>query len=371
MLTRQEREQNVLILYNQGRTIREIAKELRMSFRDIGAVLKKEEKEKERQERQLENSTTPNSDSTESGISLSSQAYKLFSQAKTPVDVPIVLNLSEKQVTKFYMEYWKLNGFYKLNLIHDEIKDDIAYFAKLYRLSKAAGKSAEHVVHLLNIANNDLFALEDKYAKLQRNVNDLESKELDLGITLEELKSQIRNAKQMLHIYCQSSQKEVSKMLHLHKENTELDRLLTDFRNNNSEYFKIQFVAKQTVKTALSDKRQLLKLALHSLMESWRTSPTKFNFLTHGTSTVSTISKSSVMDHPGSINYPVTPFSSHYSQNSYTENLIEIIVNGAASIYEKMVKDFTNETMANAAASTDSNLILSMTHLDEQNSSIY
>ena len=42
MLTRQEREQNVLDLYNQGKTIREIAKELRMSFRDIGAVLKKE-----------------------------------------------------------------------------------------------------------------------------------------------------------------------------------------------------------------------------------------------------------------------------------------------------------------------------------------
>ena len=63
MLTRQEREYTVLNLYNQGRTIRDIAKELRMSFRDIGAILKKEEKEKERQKRQLENNTTPNSDS--------------------------------------------------------------------------------------------------------------------------------------------------------------------------------------------------------------------------------------------------------------------------------------------------------------------
>jgi translation initiation factor 2 beta subunit (eIF-2beta)/eIF-5 len=44
MLTRQEREQVVLDLYNQGKTIRDIAKEVRMSFRDIGAVLKKEEK---------------------------------------------------------------------------------------------------------------------------------------------------------------------------------------------------------------------------------------------------------------------------------------------------------------------------------------
>ena len=113
------------------------------------------------------------------------------------------------QVTKYYREYWKLKGLYKLNLIHEEIKDDIAYFAKLYRLSKAAGKSAEHVVNLLNIANNDLPALEDKYKKLQRNVNDLESKELDASITLEDLKSQIQNANQTLDSCRLSCQKEV------------------------------------------------------------------------------------------------------------------------------------------------------------------
>ena len=156
MLTRQEREQVVLVLYNQGKTIRDIAKEVRMSFRDIGAILKKEEKEKERQKRQLENNSSTYSNRTQNGMSLSTQAYKLFSQGKTPVEVAIELDLSEKKVTKYYKEYWKLKGLYKLNLIHDEIKDDIAYFAKLYRLSKAAGKTAEHVVNLLNIANDDL-----------------------------------------------------------------------------------------------------------------------------------------------------------------------------------------------------------------------
>ena len=93
----------------------------------------------------------------------------------------IELDLNEKQVTKHYIEYWKLKGLYKLNLIHDEIKDDIVYFAKLYRLSKASGKSAEHIVNLLNIANNDLPALENRFESLQQNVNHLESKELDLG----------------------------------------------------------------------------------------------------------------------------------------------------------------------------------------------
>ena len=136
----------------------------------------------------------------------------------------IELDLSEKQVTKYYMEYWKLKGLYKLNLIHDEIKDDIAHFAKLYRLSKAAGKSAEHVVNLLNIANNDLPALEDKYKKLQRNVNHLESKELDASITLEDLKSQIQNANQTLDSCHLSCQKEVRKTLQLHRQNMELNR---------------------------------------------------------------------------------------------------------------------------------------------------
>jgi hypothetical protein len=45
---------------------------------------------------------------------------------------------------------------------------------------------------------------------------------------------------------------------------------------------------------------------------------------------------------------------------------MEIIANGAASLYEKMVKDFTNETMTSATACTNSNLISSMIHLDEQ-----
>jgi len=45
------------------------------------------------------------------------------------------------------------------------------------------------------------------------------------------------------------------------------------------------------------------------------------------------------------------------NQNSYTETLTEVITNGAASLYEKMVKDFTNETMTNAAAESSTNLL--------------
>ena len=138
MLTRLEREQAVVYLHNQGKTIRDIAKEIRMSFRDIGAVLKKEE-EKERQKRQLENNTTTiaDSDSTQPGMSLSTQAYKLFSQGKTPVEVAIKLDIRESEVTEYYREHWRLKGLHKLTLVYEEIKSDIKYFLELYGLSKA------------------------------------------------------------------------------------------------------------------------------------------------------------------------------------------------------------------------------------------
>jgi exonuclease VII small subunit len=367
MLTRQEREEIVLDLYNQGKTIRDIAKEVRMSFRDIGAVLKKEQ-EKERQKKQLKNNTNTTvsvSNGNQRGLSLSAQTYQLFSQAKTPVEIAIELNLSEKQVTKYYREYWKLKGLYKLNLIYEEAKNDIVYFAKLFRLSKTAGKSAEDVVNLLKIANNDLIALEDKYKKLQQNVNHLESKELDLSMSLEELKSQIQDANQSLESCRLSYQKEVSKMLQLHRLNIGLERLLRGFRNNNKDYIKVQFVAKQTVKSALSDKRQLLKLALHTLIELWRADPTKFDSLIYGMPLASTITNSTIISYRGSRNYHTSPFSYHNNQNSHTENLMEIIVNGAASLYEKMVKDFTNETITNAAMDSSTNLLPQMTYLNE------
>jgi DNA-binding NarL/FixJ family response regulator len=122
MLTRQEREQIVLDLYTQGKTIRNIAKEVRMSFRDIGAVLKKEEEKEERQKRKLDkNISSTDSDSNQRSLSLSAQAYELFSQGKTPIQVAIELNLRESQVTRYYKEYWKLKGLYKLNLIYEEM----------------------------------------------------------------------------------------------------------------------------------------------------------------------------------------------------------------------------------------------------------
>jgi transposase len=357
MLTRQEREQFVIDLYNQGKTIRDIAKEVRISFRDIGAILKKASGEAEEKQ------------DTKESLSQSNKAYLLFSKGKTPIQVAITLNLSEDETTKFYQEYWNLKQMHELRMVYEEIGADIVHFLDLYRLSKDAHMNPQQIINLLQIANNDLQSVEHKYKTLQRNVKDIESKELDASINLVDLKSQIQNANKRLDSYHASCQKEVKRTLELQRQNMELDALLGQFKNNNKEYVKIRFMAKQTVKSALSDNRQQLKFAVLSIIESWRADPTKFNFLIQGMSPLLIMQKSTIIDYAGSSsNSYINPFSyySNQNQNGYDETLAEVLVNEAAIIYEKMVKDFTNKTMTNAAAVNSSNVLPPMICLDEQ-----
>jgi hypothetical protein len=143
ILTRQERERLVLDLYyNQGKTYREISKQARISPRDIGVILNKaieEKTEASKEQGQDNNGNEKNQNQEQEHLSLSTQAYKLFSERKTPLEVAIALNLRESEATKFYKEYWKLKQLHNLMIVYEEIKGDIEPFLKLYRLSKAKG----------------------------------------------------------------------------------------------------------------------------------------------------------------------------------------------------------------------------------------
>ena len=134
ILTRQERERLVLDLYNQGKTYREISKEARISPRDIGVILNRIE-EKTEAKVQQDNNTDADKDQQQH-LSLSTQAYKLFCEDKTPLEAAIELNLKELEATEFYKEYWKLKQLHNLNMVYEEIDDEgIGDFLKLYKLA--------------------------------------------------------------------------------------------------------------------------------------------------------------------------------------------------------------------------------------------
>src|SRR5919206_764415 len=89
------RERQVIELYNQGKSTRDIAKELRMSLRDISIILRNNQvnhgivmTDNRSDNTNSNNNRSPNEKAT--------QAYKLYTEGKKPVQVAIQLGLSEK-----------------------------------------------------------------------------------------------------------------------------------------------------------------------------------------------------------------------------------------------------------------------------------
>jgi hypothetical protein len=56
-------------------------------------------------------------------------------------------------------------------MVYEETKVDITPFLKLYRLSKATDMSAVHVINLLQIANNNLPAVEERFKRLRNDIS--------------------------------------------------------------------------------------------------------------------------------------------------------------------------------------------------------
>jgi predicted HTH domain antitoxin len=129
----EERKKLVIDLYfNQHRTYAEIAKIERISIRDISAILKEEETRRQKYKDQQQQEE------------VSSNAYKLFSEGKTPIEVAVTLNLGESEATKLYREYWKLKRLHKLYAASTELGDEgIGDFLKLYLRAKKEGISRE------------------------------------------------------------------------------------------------------------------------------------------------------------------------------------------------------------------------------------
>jgi hypothetical protein len=202
-------------------------------------------------------------------LSLSAQAYKLFSDRKTPLEVAIALNLRESEATKFYKEYWKLKQLHNLNMVYEDLKGDIAPFLRLYRLSKSKGMGVKQVVNLLTIANNDLPAIEQRVKRLRNDMNMLQFQKRIDERSLDQLNNKIASTTRLLNALRMSCIRERREMGNLQNEKARLDAIVTGFKSNNEEYLdKITQAANKQMKSVLTDGNLILKFATLSVIES-------------------------------------------------------------------------------------------------------
>ena len=125
-LNKFEKEKRVIELHKQGKTIRQIAPEVRMSFRDISKKIKKYDKNQ-----QLE-TKKENSENKKKVVLKSSQAYALFLDGKRPVDVAIDLQLDFEKVRKYWKEFLRLRDMKRLYQIYVESEFKLKYIFKIY-----------------------------------------------------------------------------------------------------------------------------------------------------------------------------------------------------------------------------------------------
>ena len=144
------------------------------------------------------------------------QAYKLFSEGKTPVEVAIQLSLSEKQATRYYTGYWKLKRLYSLYHIYQESKGNLSYILKLYTLAKRQGITADNIewfVNMVNIGTYNIPELQKQYAKLQDEVQVIDHKRVVSKAELDNMNNQVsilRRTMYQLSATCNDKRNEIA-----------------------------------------------------------------------------------------------------------------------------------------------------------------
>ena len=88
-LNKNEKDQKVIEFHKQGKTVREIAKIVHMSFGDICTIIKK-----------FTGDETGGNIKKNNGTSLETHAIKLFSKGKTHIEVKIALNMPTEEVER-------------------------------------------------------------------------------------------------------------------------------------------------------------------------------------------------------------------------------------------------------------------------------
>ena len=190
ILNKKEKEELVVKLHQENKTIRQIAEIVHMSFKDIGAII-----------RRIDGRANDNNE-IYFNKSKATQALHLFKNGKKPIEVAINLDISASEIEDILQEYWVLNQLDELALVYHEIRNDLDLFLRLFHLMKKNKLiNQKDIQTALRYAAFDLPSLESKIRKLTSDVLDLELGKKDLNNTIILQRAQLSDLCQVITKY--------------------------------------------------------------------------------------------------------------------------------------------------------------------------
>jgi hypothetical protein len=278
----EETKRRIIDLVGQHKTIRQIAKIVNKSSRDVVAVIKQYN-----QKPQISNPSRPGDDTNDNrnqekdepdSYPVNAKAYRLFSQKLTPIDVSIRLALSESDATKYYIEYLRLQNLTYLPEICRSLSNvkEIGYFVKLSKSARIEGLTPRDVIRLLNISGT-LSSIEKRRDEAKGMLLMVE-KELDEKASLlNEIKNKTVNAKLNNELWKKENRELRDEVVDLRNEKSSLLSWIHEVKQNNNTYLEVQNVVKEKVEEFLNEYngRKLLEYALTAAVEALRQDPEK------------------------------------------------------------------------------------------------
>jgi hypothetical protein len=261
ILTRADKERRVKELLEQGKSTREIAEDVHMSFADIGSIRKRHFGETEVQTKKVGEIT----------LSTDTQVFKMFEQGKNPIQVTIELDLKPDDVARLYRQWWDLKGLDLLNRLYEETKDEIFEFHAVYTQMKDEGLPAKKIINAARCIEQLPF-LESRLTTIQNDLQDIESKKQYQANELGQLRIKKVGAEEDLKSLAgliNSHKREISKHIdHIQRLEGIIARL-----KNSKEYRTVRAIAERQARDILADNQSILVAALLGVIRALTKEP--------------------------------------------------------------------------------------------------
>lgn len=318
MLTRAEKERRVIELYEQERTYREIAKEVHMSLGDISSVIKRHTGEvKVEAESGQHHAET-----------VDTQAFKLFEEGRTPVQVAISLDIQSDEVGRLYKAWQQLKGLHQLNVLYEEIGDDIFQFHSTYKYTKDEGYTPRQLIDAADHLD-ELTLLISKCEQLRQENQNLESQKQDRAAKLGQLNESIGMTQQDLNainIDIQVNRDELELLNHRKRQT----QTIIASMQNSAGHEQIVGIAEATARRILTENKDVLVAALRALLQALKDEPrNELQLLVYGS-----------LDYP--LYKPKTP------PQNYAQLRQKLLLESAEQMYTDLLAKVVNNTMSSA-----------------------
>jgi hypothetical protein len=262
------------------------------------------------------------------------------------VEVVIALNLRKPAaVAKYYREYWKLRGLYKLDFIYIKTNGKVWPLWKLYKeLIKKRHMSIEQVVNAVEIAIHKLPYMESLYGQAKDQAEKMQHTIQRLANDIEARKNKILFLDKTAFSSDQECKRTEQQVQELIAQKDRLEKFVANILNDNEGYSNLKQVAKDNVKAVLSDNKIQISVSFAAMIQTLKGDP-EIVHLIH--------------------NIPTANDDYHRDNNNnnitkYFELNKNRLIDLAEKNYENLVEALTNNAINTFAHSSSPNTTLSL-----------